>query len=113
MCDQCNHINCAYYDSDYEVINLTNTSTHIMNGMHSPCHLMSEERESQEFDTGLGSYSLQNIQFSSNFVSINNDLNTSTSTHFSDTDLMSNQRDSSCESTVNLNLKRKGINIVF
>ena len=113
MCDQCNYINCACYDSDYEVINLTNTSTHIMNGMHSPCHLMSAERESQEFDTGLGSNSLQNIQFSSNFVSINNDPNTSTSTHFSDTDLMSNQRDSSCESTVNLNLKRKGINIVF
>ena len=56
---------------------------------------------------------LQNIQFPSNFVSVNYDTNTSTSTHFSDTDLLSNQSESSCESTVNLNLKRKGINIVF
>ena len=52
---------------------------------------------------------LQNIQF----LSVNYDTNTSTSTHFSDTDLLSNQSESSCESTVNLNLKRKGINIVF
>ena len=84
-----------------------------MKCIHHPCHFMSEERESQDFDASLGSNSLQNIQFSSNFVSINVDPNTSTSTHFSDTDLMSNQSDSSCETTVNLNLKRNGINIVF
>ena len=75
MCDQCNLIKCAYFDSDYEVINLANNSTHIMNEMHSLCHLMSEERESQDFDASLGSNYLQNIQFSSNFVSINNDQN--------------------------------------
>ena len=79
-----------------------------MNEMHSPCHL--EERENQDFDAFRW---LQNIQFPSNFVSVNFDTNTSTSTHFSDTNLMSNQSECSYESTVNLNLKRKGINIVF
>ena len=53
-----------------------------MNEMHSLCHLMSEERESQDFDASLGSNSILDIQFSSNFVSINEDENTSTSTHF-------------------------------
>ena len=48
---------------------------------------MSEERESQDSDASLGSNSMQNIECSSNFVSINDDTNTSTSTHFSDTDL--------------------------
>ena len=63
MYDQCNLINCACYNSDFESINLNNNSSHIMNEMHSPCHLMSEERESQDFDASLDSNSIHSILF--------------------------------------------------